>query len=229
MASKDTFARIIQEDRAAHESKSWRGTFLEYLERVREDPTIPKLAHARLYDMIMRPGSEDILDTDDAGVKRLYKDESLKVYNFFRDEFFGIEKTIAQIVRYFHSASLKGEESRQVLYLMGPVGSGKSSLVEKLQRGLEDVRRRSTRSTAARCTRSRCTSSRAICGKEFEKMLGVHIEGDLCPVCRFRLKDEFGGTLRGGADRHARTSRSATASASASCRRSTRTTRTPRC
>ncbi len=30
--------------------------------------------------------------------------------------------------------------------------------------------------------------------KEFEKMLGVHIEGDLCPVCRFRLKDEFGGT-----------------------------------
>ena len=28
--------------------------------------------------------------------------------------------------------------------------------------------------------------------REFEKMLGVHIEGDLCPVCRFRLKDEFG-------------------------------------
>ena len=70
-------------------------------------------------------------------VKRLYKDEALKVYNFFKDEFFGIERTISQIVRYFHSASLKGEESRQVLYLMGPVGSGKSSLVEKLQRGLE--------------------------------------------------------------------------------------------
>ena len=35
-------------------------------------------------------------------------------------------------------------------------------------------------------------------------MLGVHIEGDLCPVCRFRLKDEFGGTLRGRAGRHAR-------------------------
>ncbi len=34
-------------------------------------------------------------------------------------------------------------------------------------------------------------------------MLGVHIEGDLCPVCRFRLKEEFGGALRGGAGRHA--------------------------
>ena len=28
--------------------------------------------------------------------------------------------------------------------------------------------------------------------KEFEKMLGAHIEGDLCPVCRYRLKEEFG-------------------------------------
>ena len=70
-------------------------------------------------------------------VQRLYKDESIKLYDFFADEFFGIEKTVSQIVRYFHAASLKGEESRQVLYLMGPVGSGKSSLAEKLHRGLE--------------------------------------------------------------------------------------------
>jgi len=137
MASeRDTFARLIQEDRAAHEGESWKGSFLDYLEKVREDPSLPKLAHARVYDVIMRRGSEDIHDTDDSGAKRLFKDEPLKVYNFFRDEFFGIEKTISQIVRYFHSAALKGEESRQVLYLMGPVGSGKSSLVEKLQRGL---------------------------------------------------------------------------------------------
>jgi len=29
--------------------------------------------------------------------------------------------------------------------------------------------------------------------KEFEKMLGLHIEGDLCPVCRFRLQQEYAG------------------------------------
>src|SRR5262245_56835464 len=189
---RPSFEQLIREDRAARESRSWRGTFLEYLDLVRDDPSVPKLSHARLFDTIMRSGAHDVVDTDDARVKRLYKDESLKVYNFFKDEFFGIEKTIAQIVRYFHSASLKGEESRQVLYLMGPVGSGKSSLVEKLQRGLEEA-----------------DSFHAIEGcpmfeeplhliprhlrKEFEKMLGVHIEGDLCPVCRFRLKEEFGG------------------------------------
>ena len=192
MASKDTFARIIQEDRAAHESKMWRGSFLDYLEKVREDPTIPKLAHARLYDLIIRTGSEDLQSTDDAGAKRLYKDEPLKTYNFFRDEFFGIEKTVSQIVRYFHSASLKGEESRQVLYLMGPVGSGKSSLVERLQRGLEE----SDPFYAIAGSTMNEEPLQLIpkhLRKEFEKMLGVHIEGDISPVTRFRLDNEFGG------------------------------------
>ena len=136
---RSTFEKIIREDRANRESKAWRGTLLDYLEKVKEDPMMTKLAHARLYDMMMTLGMSSIIDSDDSRAKRLYKDEPLKVYNFFKDEFFGIERTVSQIVRYFHSASLKGEESRQVLYLMGPVGSGKSSLVEKLQRGLEGV------------------------------------------------------------------------------------------
>ena len=118
---------------------SWRGNLLGYLEKVKADPTTTKLAHARMYDILMKPGVRDIHENHDPHVKRLYKDESLKLYDFFTDEFFGIEKTISQIVRYFHAASLKGEESRQVLYLMGPVGSGKSSLVEKLHRGLEET------------------------------------------------------------------------------------------
>lgn len=192
MASKDTFARIIQEDRAAHESKSWKGSFLDYLEKVREDPTIPKLAHARLYDLIIRSGSEDIQSTDDAGAKRLYKDEPLKTYNFFRDEFFGIEKTVSQIVRYFHSASLKGEESRQVLYLMGPVGSGKSSLVERLQRGLEESEPFYAIAGSTMNEEPLQLIPKHL-RKEFEKMLGVHIEGDISPVTRFRLDHEFGG------------------------------------
>ena len=80
---KAIFEKMIREDRAARESNRWRGTFLEYLERVREDPSITKLAHDRLYDMITAPGSREILETDDGRVKRLYKDESVKVYDFF--------------------------------------------------------------------------------------------------------------------------------------------------
>ena len=191
MSEGNAFERVIKEDRALRASKQWRGSLLDYFDRVKSDPVGTKLAHARIYDLIITTGIRDIQESDDPRTRRLYKDEPIKVYNFFADEFFGIEKTIAQLVRYFHSASLKGEESRQVLYLMGPVGSGKSSLVERLQRGLEQA-----------------ASVYAIEGcpmheeplhliprhlrKEFEKMLGVHIEGDLCPVCRYRLKEEFG-------------------------------------
>ena len=129
-------------------------------------------------------------DTDDPRTKRLYKDEPLKVFDFFADEFFGIERTIAQIVRYFHSASLKGEESRQVLYLMGPVGSGKSSLVERIQRGLEQVGLIYAIEGCPMNEEPLHLVPRHL-RREFEKMLGVHIEGDLCPVCRYRLKSEF--------------------------------------
>ncbi len=189
---KSVFEKLIKDDRAAHEQKLWRGTFLDYLERVREDPSLCKLAHSRLYDIIIKVGTSDILEGDDPRVKRLYKDESVKVYNFFRDEFFGIERTIAQIVRYFHAASLKGEESRQVLYLMGPVGSGKSSLSEKLQRGLEASEPIYAIDGCPMFEEPLHLIPRHL-RKEFEKMLGTHIEGDLCPVCRYRLKDEFGG------------------------------------
>src|SRR6266852_4583294 len=188
---RPSFEQLIKEDRAARESKTWRGPFLEYLDLVREDPSVPKLSHARIFDNIMRSGTLDIHETDDPRVKRLYKDESFKVYNFFRDEFFGIEKTVAQIVRYFHSASLKGEESRQVLYLMGPVGSGKSSLVERVQRGLEQAGLIYAIEGCPMNEEPLHLIPRHL-RREFEKMLGVHIEGDLCPVCRYRLKTEFG-------------------------------------
>jgi serine protein kinase len=187
---RSTFAEVIQTDRANRESKQWHGTLLDYLEKVKEDPAVTKLAHSRFYDFLMKEGAYDITESDDARVKRLYKDENLKGYNFFKDEFFGIERTVAQICRYFHSASLKGEESRQVLYLMGPVGSGKSSLVEKLQRGLEEADPVYAIEGCPMFEEPLHLIPRHL-RKEFEQMLGVHIEGDLCPTCRFRLKDEY--------------------------------------
>jgi serine protein kinase len=189
-ADKATFERVIREDRAAREDHKWRGTFLDYLEIVREDPSVAQLAHSRLFDIVSRPGSRDILETDDPKAKRLFSDDPIRVHEFFADEFFGIEKTVSQIVRYLHSAALKGEESRQVLYLMGPVGSGKSSLVEKLQRGLEQADPVYVIEGCPMNEEPLHLLPRHL-RKEFEKMLGVHIEGDLCPMCRYRLKEEF--------------------------------------
>jgi serine protein kinase len=184
------FQQMIMEDRSGKEIKSWRGKFVEYLELVKKNPDLAKLAHARVCDVILKSGTRDISESDDPYLKRLFKDESLKIYPFFADDFFGIEKAIAKIARYFHSAALKGEESRQVLYFMGPVGSGKSSLIEKLQHGLEDSGPFYAIEGCPMFEEPLHLLPRHL-RHEFEKMLGLKIEGDLCPVCRFRLKDQY--------------------------------------
>jgi serine protein kinase len=186
------FQKLIQEDRETRKKSSWKGTMLEYLELVRENPSFHKLAHKRLYDMINDQGMVEVDLEQNPRLKRIFKGEKLKVFNFFADEFFGMEKTINQIVRYFHSASLKGEESRQVLYLVGPVGSGKSSLVERLKKGLEQLPPFNAIENCPMFEEPLHLVPRHL-RKEFSKMLGIEIEGDLCPVCRYRLKEEFQG------------------------------------
>ena len=189
-AEHNVFEKMIKEDRENRASKHWSGTFLEYLEKVRADPSLVQHAHARTYDMVMREGSAPIGETDDPRIKRLFKDETLNVYSFFKDEFFGIEETLAQIARYFQSAAMRGEECRQVLYLMGPVGAGKSSLVEKLHRGLEGLDPIYAIDGSPMFEEPLLLIPRHL-RKEFEKMLDVRIEGDLCPVTRWRLREEF--------------------------------------
>ena len=189
---KEDIQKLIQQDRKDHPSQNWQGNFLDYLELVHQGRAPPKLAHARLYEIITGAGAHEILESQDPRVKRLYQEDPVQVYHFFLEDFFGIERTVSQIVRYFHSSALKGEESRQVLYLMGPVGSGKSSLIQKIKEGLEES-----------------GSFYAIQGcpmheeplhlvprhlrPAFEEMLEMRIEGELCPVCRHRLAEEFGG------------------------------------
>ena len=189
-AEHNVFEQMIKEDRENRASKHWSGTFIEYLEKVRADPSLVQHAHARTYDMILREGAAPIGETDDARIKRLFKDETLNVYDFFKTEFFGIEETLAQIVRYFQSAAMRGEECRQVLYLMGPVGAGKSSLVEKLHRGLEGLDPIYAIDGSPMFEEPLLLIPRHL-RKEFEKMLDVRIEGDLCPVTRWRLREEF--------------------------------------
>ena len=186
------FAKLIQEDRAQRQDERWQGTFLDYLEKVKEDPSLAALAHRRLYDMVTRAGVTEIRPEDDARVQRVFGDEPVKVYNFFKNEFFGMERTLDKLVRYFHSAAMGGEEAKQVLYLMGPVGSGKSSLAERLKRGLEDLPpfyaidgcpiQEDPLHLIPRHLRA-----------AFEEMLGAKIEGDLCPICRYRLMNERDG------------------------------------
>lgn len=193
-SNQESIRGFIEQDRSSRESADWYGTFVDYMEKVVvENPHVAKLAHARLYELIIKEGFSPITASDDQRIKRLYKDEeTLNTYHFFSDEFFGIEQTIAQIVRYFRSAAMKAEESRQVLYLMGPVGSGKSTLVEKICKGLEASELIYAIEGCPMFEEPLHLVPRHL-REKFEQRFGVRIEGDLCPVCRFRLREEFGG------------------------------------
>ncbi len=189
MTDNVDFSKIISEDRETRADETWNGTFLEYLDKVKEDPRLAKLAHERIYDTIMAAEAIEITASDNPKLKRIFKDESVKIYNFFADEFFGLEPTINQIIRYFHSASLKGEESRQVLYFVGPVGSGKSSLVEKIKKALEQNIIYALEGCPMQEEPLHLIPNHL--REKFNELLGVRIEGDLCPVCRWRLRNEL--------------------------------------
>ena len=61
---------------------------------------------------------------------------TIRTYPAF-PEFYGMEETIERIVSFFRHAAQGLEERKQILYLLGPVGGGKSSLAERLKALME--------------------------------------------------------------------------------------------
>lgn len=186
------FQTLIQRDRQERQQVHFSGTLLDYLTIVRENPRVAMLAHQRMHELLASAGMELIRTDEHPRLKRIYGNDSIKCYRFFQHQFFGIDKTIMKIMRYFHSAAMKGEEARQVLYLVGPVGAGKSSIMEALKKALE----MSPPIYVIKDCPMREEPLHLIpkhLRPQFEERLGVRIEGDLCPVCRYRLKQEYNG------------------------------------
>ncbi len=111
-------------------------TLQEYLEICKSDPLAYATAAERMLAAI---GEPELIDTrNDPRLSRIFSNRIIKVYPAFKD-FYGMEDTIEQIVSYFRHAAQGLEEKKQVLYLLGPVGGGKSSLAEKLKSLMEKL------------------------------------------------------------------------------------------
>ena len=87
------FAKLIQQDRERRQQQHCQGTFIEYLDKVKEDASLANLSHRRLHDMMDSAGLTEINPESDPRMQRLFGDEPIKVYNFFKDEFFGMERS----------------------------------------------------------------------------------------------------------------------------------------
>jgi len=191
MSTKVELLKQIQAAReVSSQKKKFSGTLMDYVELVEKDPSIVKSAHKRLFESITEHGSYPMPDSDPRKYK-IFDGESLKVYKYFENEFFGMENVISKIMSFLSSASHKGEESRQVLLLMGPVGAGKSALTEHIKKALDgksyyhlkgDPHRGEPLQLVPRSLRD-----------SFEETLGVKIEGDISPVARHKLMSELDG------------------------------------
>ena len=108
----------------------------EYLELCKQDPG----AYASVAErMLTAIGEPELVDTRlNSRLSRLFANKIIKVYPAFR-EFYGMEEVIEHVVSYIRHAAQGLEEKKQILYLLGPVGGGKSSLAEKLKSLVEKV------------------------------------------------------------------------------------------
>jgi serine protein kinase len=131
MQSSDVFASFLRSYDMHRETEM---SLAEYLEGCREDPMMYASAPERLLAAIGRP---DIVDTSkDPRLGRIFMNRTIRVYPAF-SEFYGMEDTIERIVSFFRHAAQGLEERKQILYLLGPVGGGKSSLAERLKALIE--------------------------------------------------------------------------------------------
>ena len=191
MTTTNKFLERVKEHREGKKTEKFSGTLSEYLERLEENPDIASLAHRRLYEQILSHGLTT-LDETDTRCNKIFDGDEVKVYDYFASQFFGMERPLEKVMRFLRSAAMKGEESRQVLLLLGPVGAGKSALVEHIKGALEKCDpiyvldgcpiREEPLHLIPRSLRA-----------EFTESYGIRVEGDLCPVCRHRLINEFEG------------------------------------
>ena len=108
----------------------------EYLELCRQDRSAYASAAERMLTAI---GEPEVIDTaKDPSLSRIFSNKLIRRYPSFA-EFYGMEDAIEQIVSYFRHAAQGLEERKQILYLLGPVGGGKSSLAERLKLLMEQI------------------------------------------------------------------------------------------
>lgn len=118
------------------EAKDEELSLQEFLDVCREDRSAYVNAAERL---LMAIGEPEMIDTaQNPRLSRLFSNRVIARYKTF-EEFYGMEEAIEQIVSYLKHAAQGLEERKQILYLLGPVGGGKSSLAEKLKSLMQKV------------------------------------------------------------------------------------------
>lgn len=133
--TKSAFGDFLEDSDKKGDDAKDEMSFAEYLELCRVDKTAYATPAQRLLAAI---GEPEIIDTaKDPKLSRIFQNKSIARYSAFAD-FYGAEELISKIVDHVRNAAQGLEESKQVLYILGPVGGGKSSVAERIKQLMED-------------------------------------------------------------------------------------------
>ncbi|MCY7733532.1 PrkA family serine protein kinase [Bacillus safensis] len=176
----------IEQHREEEQRLKWEGTFSDYLDIIKENPLVAQSAHSRVYHMIKDSGIEE--------------ENGVRTYKFFDRELFGLEESLERLVEeYFHPAAKRLDVRKRILLLMGPVSGGKSTLVTRLKRGLEEY---SLTDHGAVYAIKGCPMHEdplhlipQNLREDFYREYGIRVQGNLSPLNMMRLEEEYGGRI----------------------------------
>ncbi|MBS1251857.1 MAG: hypothetical protein MAG451_00891 [Anaerolineales bacterium] len=201
------------QDTQRFQDQHWEGTFEEYLDIAANNPAVTRSAFQRLYDMILSYGTEEYTENKETIIRYKFFDDPI---DDGKDAIYGLDRYLMELVDIFHSAAHRYGTERRVLLLHGPVGSSKSTIVRLLKKGLE--RYSQTDEGALYTFRWETEDEHFDCPMHEDPLHlipqrfradvlsklnsnltedeQIHIEGDLCPACRFvfqRLLERYDG------------------------------------
>jgi len=165
----------------------WSGTLRDYVELIISSPELHMGAHARALKMV-----------ESHGVERDQKGNIVK-YNFFKDDLFGVDEPIEELMSYLRAAAAGSEVGRRILLMYGPTSSGKSQLAILLKRGLESFSE--TDEGAVYALSESPMHEDPLCAipdelrSQFLDKYGIKIQGYLSPLMEVILKENHSGNF----------------------------------
>ena len=188
MVKNQDFRKIILEQKKGKEVKEWEGTVLDYLQMVKETPEIASFAPGRIYNAIMKQGTEEV---DTSFKTQGYED--LVAYNAFKGKIFGDRplEALHDLMKFMKAAARRTETGKRILLMMGPVASGKSTIAGLVKRILEN-------DDTPKYVIDGCPIFEEplhlipMENRPFwEKELDIKIEGFLCPHCQYEIDNKY--------------------------------------